>query len=115
MGNRRAGEPLSPVPLSSAQARSAFAEDDAMVTCPECGAGVRPDQEWCTLCLHVLRAPEPPPAPAAPVVPAAAPIASAPPAADIEATADAMLAQLAVATRTDRLAVPSFLDSKAKI
>jgi hypothetical protein len=131
MDNRRTGDPSSPVPLSSAQARSAFAEDDAMLTCPECGAGVRPEQDWCSLCLHVLRSPEPPPAPVVPVAPvsAAAPAATvaaslaagteplSPPAlpADIEARADALLAQLAVDTRKERLVVPSFLDSKAKV
>ena len=31
-------------------------------TCPECGALVRADQQWCTLCLHVLHEPEPEPA-----------------------------------------------------
>jgi hypothetical protein len=138
MGNRRTGEALSPVPLTSPQAQGAFAEDDAMPTCPECGAGVRPEQDWCSLCLHVLRAPEPPPAPVVPVAPvsAAAPAAAvtqtsadsvaadtapltplSPPAlpADIEARADALLAQLAMDTRKGRLVVPSFLDSKAKI
>jgi hypothetical protein len=133
MGNRRVSEPLSAVPLSSAQARGAFAEDDAMLTCPECGAGVRPDQEWCTLCLHVLRVPEPPAALAAPVAPVAPVVAAAvlpasataapgegsvpkaPLSPDVEATADAMLAQLAVATHQERLVVPSFLDTKAKV
>jgi hypothetical protein len=109
-----------------------------MPTCPECGAGVRPEQDWCSLCLHVLRAPEPPPAPVVPVAPisAAAPVtaaaqqaaldpgaeaASAAPLAkrelspEIEAQADALLAQLAVDTRKERLVVPSFLDSKAKV
>jgi rubredoxin len=124
MGNRRTGEALSPVPLTSAQAQGAFAEDDAMLTCPECGAGVRPEQDWCSLCLHVLRAPEPPPAPVVPAAPIsaaapdavdAAPLAQPAVPADIEARADALLAQLAVDTRKDRLVVPSFLDSKAKV
>jgi hypothetical protein len=57
-GSRRDREPLS-----AAEQRRLFADDDAARTCPECGAGVRPDQEWCTLCLHVLRAPEPEPEP----------------------------------------------------
>lgn len=138
-GSRRTSQSLAAAPLSAAQAQNAFAEDDAMLTCPECGAGVRPDQEWCTLCLNVLRAPEPPPAPvipepmvavavepgvpagpATPGEPAAAPAlvfpaAPAPLPAELEATANALLAQLAVETRKERLAVPTFLDSKAKV
>jgi hypothetical protein len=122
-GSRRTSQPLAAAPLSAAQAQNAFAEDDAMLTCPECGAGVRPDQKWCTLCLHVLSAPEPPPVPVVPeptdaVVAAPALVFPAEPTplpAELEATADALLAQLAVESRKERLAVPTFLDSKAKV
>jgi hypothetical protein len=41
--------------------------------CPSCGATVRPNDSWCTLCFADLRPPPPPP-PAPPVV-AAAPVA----------------------------------------
>jgi hypothetical protein len=121
-GSRRNTEPLS----AAAQQRL-FADDDAARTCPECGAGVRPEQEWCTLCLHVLRAPEPPeplvPAPVVPVV-AAAPADPADPAdlaaaaadrARAEAAATALLEQLAIDSRKDRLVLPSYLDTKPKV
>ncbi|MDP9221149.1 MAG: hypothetical protein M3P23_11530 [Actinomycetota bacterium] len=124
-GSRRNTEPLSP----AAQQRL-FSDDDAARTCPECGAAVRPEQEWCTLCLHVLRVPEPPkPAPVVPVVapgasleahPAdpAVPADLAAAAADkarAEAAATALLEQLAIDTRKDRLVLPSYLDTKPKV
>ena len=124
-GSRRDGEPLSP-----ALQQRLFADDDAARTCPECGAGVRPDQEWCTLCLHVLRAPEPPPpAPVVPAGPAGAsleadpagpadPVELAAAAADkarAEAAATALLEQLAIDSRKDRLVLPSYLDTKPKV
>jgi hypothetical protein len=57
-GSRRVGPSPSPaLPVTP------FVEDDAAMSCPECGATVRPGQEWCTLCLHVLRAPEAEPEP----------------------------------------------------
>src|SRR3954471_11343958 len=98
-----------------------FAEDDAASTCPKCGAAIRPGQEWCTLCLHVLRAAEPPPAPVS--VPAAVPAAVAETGEtveteaatqariDVEAAAEALLSQLAIDTRRDSFTVPPFLDS----
>jgi rubredoxin len=124
-GSRRDREPLS-----AASQQRLFADDDAARTCPECGAGVRPDQEWCTLCLHVLRAPEPPPL--ASVVPAGAagasleaepagpadPVELAAAAADrarAEAAATALLEQLAIDSRKDRLVLPSYLDTKPKV
>ena len=140
MGSRRAIEPMSP-----AQAASAFAEDDLAPTCPECGAGIRPGQEWCSLCMHVLREPEPEPEPE-PVAlpqPALTPAVQAPAAdpqaadvqaadvqaavgaaaegptpevrAQVEAAADALLEQLAVESSHDRLNVPDYLNSKARI
>jgi hypothetical protein len=131
-GSRRATEPLSP-----ALAASAFAEDDAATTCPECGAGVRPGQEWCSLCMHVLRRPEPEPTPAPTPAPlpalATQPAAATQPAsfdgaaevtpegpsaevrAQVDAAADALLAQLAVESSHNRLSVPEFLNSKARI
>ena len=33
---------------------------DAVQRCAECGARVRPDDEWCTLCLTPVAVPEPP-------------------------------------------------------
>lgn len=134
-GSRRVGDPHSGMP-DAETARSMFAEDDAASTCPKCSAAVRPGQEWCTLCLHVLRAPEPPPAPVTlpPVVPAvAASLAAAESTAvtetgeavetdattksriDVEAAAEALLSQLAIDTRRDSFKVPPFLDSKARI
>jgi hypothetical protein len=113
-----------------------FAEDDAAATCPKCSAAIRPGQEWCTLCLHVLRAPEPSPAPVSlpPVVPAAlaSPAAAVSTAVtetgeavetdaatgsriDVEAAAEALLGQLAIDTRRDSFKIPAFLDSKARI
>jgi hypothetical protein len=136
-GSRRAIEPMSP-----ALAASVFAEDDAALTCPECGAGVRVGQEWCTLCMHVLRKPEPEPepviAPSAPQTVVAAPaqssessrhsdaaadVASVAPSdgsseevrAHVEAAAQALLAQLAVESSRDRVSVPEYLNSKARI
>ena len=126
MGSRRAIEPMSP-----AQAASAFAEDDLAPTCPECGAGIRPGQEWCSLCMHVLREPEP--EPVALPQPALTPAVQAPAAdpqaavgaaaegptpevrAQVEAAADALLEQLAVESSHDRLNVPDYLNSKARI
>ena len=136
MGSRRAIEPMSP-----AQAASAFAEDDLAPTCPECGAGIRPGQEWCSLCMHVLREPEPEPValPQPALTPAVqAPAADAPAVdpqaadlqaavgaaaegptpevrAQVEAAADALLEQLAVESSHDRLNVPDYLNSKARI
>jgi hypothetical protein len=138
-GSRRATEPMS-----AASAAHAFAEDDAALVCPECGAGVRPGQEWCTLCLHVLRKPEPHLAPGPAAEPAAepaperaaeparepaaeparepaaeaAPVSSGPSdeaRARAEAAAEALLAQLSVETRHQRLNVPEYLNSKARI
>jgi hypothetical protein len=142
-GSRRAVEPLSP-----AAAANAFAEDDAASVCPECGAGVRPGQEWCTLCLHVLREPEPRPEPVTvhrlvtpeltpPLTPAPE-VLLGEPGADVngepdgeadpgtvgpsseararaEAAAEALLAQLKVESRHDRLNVPEYLNSKSRI
>jgi hypothetical protein len=49
--------------------------------CPSCGAAVRPDSPWCTLCYADLRpkAPEPEPAPAPEPAPIAAPTVAKPP------------------------------------
>jgi rubredoxin len=129
-GSRRAIEPMSP-----ALAASAFAEDDAAATCPECGAGIRPGQEWCSLCMHVLRPPEPEPAPAPaplPVLMSQSTVATEPASFDVtsevapegssaevraqvDAAADALLAQLAVESSHNRLNVPEFLNSKSRI
>jgi hypothetical protein len=124
-GSRRDREPLS-----AAEQRRLFADDDAARTCPECGAGVRPDQEWCTLCLHVLRAPEPPaPTAVLPAVAAGASLAADPAdpidpielaaaavdKARAEAAATALLEQLAIDSRKDRLVLPSYLDTKPKV
>lgn len=129
------GDPYSAMP-DAETARSMFAEDDAASTCPKCSAAIRPGQEWCTLCLHVLRAPAPPPAPVS--LPPAVPTASVSPTAalsavdtetgeavetdaatesriDVEAAADALLSQLAIDTRRDSFKIPPFLDSKARI
>jgi hypothetical protein len=134
IGSRRASEPLAAMP-QAVRADNPFVEDDAMPTCPKCGAGVRPGQEWCTLCLRVLRAPEPPAVPADRPARAStasvddwtagpgselggvAQVATAPPVPreQVEAAAEALLAQLAVESRGQRLTVPSFLDSNLKI
>jgi hypothetical protein len=123
-GSRRVGDAHSGTPDADT-ARRMFAEDDAASTCPKCGAAIRPGQEWCTLCLHVLRAAEPPPAPVS--VPAAVPAAVAETGEtaetqaatqariDVEAAAEALLSQLAIDTRRDSFTVPPFLDSKARI
>jgi hypothetical protein len=133
-GSRRVGDPHSGMP-DPETARSMFAEDDAAATCPKCSAAIRPGQEWCTLCLHVLRAPEPPPAPVSlpPVVPAALASPAAVSTAltetgeavetdaatgsrnDVEAAAEALHGQLAIDTRRDSFKIPAFLDSKARI
>lgn len=129
IGSRRS------VASSSAAAERAFAEDDAALTCPKCGAAVRETQQWCSLCLHVLHVPEP----AAPAPqPAPAPQADAAdgatvaesgewdehrgsdlPAAEtriaVDAAAEALLAQLAVDTQRDGLQIPAFLNSKPRI
>ena len=109
-GSRRVG-PIDP-----------FAEDDARLTCPKCGAGVRPDQEWCSLCLHVLRPPTPEPVPAVIAAGAdaggeGAEVAAAPRVApeQVEAAATALLAQLAAETSRQRPTVPSYLDSNLKV
>jgi hypothetical protein len=100
--------------------------DDAALSCPECGALVRADQEWCTLCLHVLHQPKPAPVPEP--EPAQSPAASVPqptaapapqPTAtglspEVEAAADALIAQLAAETHRESLKVPPFLRSKAQ-
>jgi len=47
--------------------------------CPSCGAAVRPDSPWCTLCYADLRAaPEPEPEPVAQPIAEAAPVLPAP-------------------------------------
>lgn len=120
-GSRRAAPALT-----DAETQRAFAEDDAALSCPECGSLVRPDQQWCTLCLHVLHAPTPEPepvlAPATPLVAttpasadAAQPAAQAsglPP--EVEAAAQALLEQLAYETRQQGLKLPSYLQSKGQ-
>ena len=106
---------------------------DSPATCPQCGAATRPAQDWCTLCLHVLRAPEPAPVAAAAAVEpgetthidhpgaleptrAGAPRAgAADPDFDVEAAASALLSQLAIDTKGDSFAVPALLNSKARI
>ena len=64
--------------------------------CPSCGAAVRADDPWCTLCWADLRPPPPPPVAPAPVV--SAPILAAPVSAPsgAVATADPLTAPLAV-------------------
>lgn len=95
--------------------------------CPKCGAAVRPAQDWCTLCLHVLRSPEPPRVVAVPVpVSVASGHDETGPSHslvdpdgdtgfDVEAAADALLGQLAVDTRRNSFSVPPFLNSKGRI
>jgi Double zinc ribbon len=39
-----------------------------VVSCPSCGAALRPDATWCSLCFHDLRAPAAPPEPEEQVV-----------------------------------------------
>jgi hypothetical protein len=110
IGSRRSAAP------SSGAAQRASAEDDAALTCPKCGAAVREAQAWCSLCLHVLHTPQPAapaPQPAAGVV--AVPGSTGEAAVDVEAAADALLAQLAVETRRDGLQVPAVLNSRARI
>ena len=136
-GSRRAIEPTS-----AAQAQRMFAEDDTALTCPKCRAAVREGQEWCTLCLHVLRAPEPTVAVSVPSAASPVPSVAASPAAsldtsdtvsdphqprdepdsrdlasdvDVEAAAEVMLAQLAIDTDREGFSVPPFLNSKARI
>jgi hypothetical protein len=126
-GSRRAA------PAAGAlEERPAGAEPDAALTCPQCGSFVRADQQWCTLCLHVLHAPEPEPEPqpepevaeqvAEPVTVADAATGTATAGAatgptpsgltpEAEAAAQALLEQLAVETRRDSFQVPSFLRS----
>lgn len=128
-GSRRAAPALTDV-----EAQRAFAEDDATLNCPECGSLVRADQPWCTLCLHVLHAPEPDPEPepepepvvarplgaaapaaaevAQPATQAATQAATLPP--EVEAAAQAMLEQLAIETRREGLQLPSYLQSKSQ-
>jgi hypothetical protein len=138
MGNRRVAAPA----LTAEETQRVFAEDDAAQTCPSCGSVVRPQQEWCTLCLHVLRAPEPEPqpepAPAPEPVRAAIPVPdlgptqepqaaaeraagadpdpkpapSLPP--EVEAAATALLEQLAIDTRNEGFTLPSYLQTKGQ-
>ncbi len=118
-GSRRAAPALS-VP-------SAPVDRDVAATsagsCPECGALVRPEQRWCTLCLHVLGAPEPDPAPVAapqpvlvttPPATAPAPDSSTVLAPEVEAAAEALLEQLAQESRREGLTLPSWLQSKGQ-
>jgi hypothetical protein len=134
-GSRRAAPALT-----DAETQRAFAEDDAALSCPECGSLVRADHQWCTLCLHVLHAPEPEPVPepqpepepvpvlgprpdavaapaaaeaAQPAAPASAP-GSGPASAlppEVEAAAQALLEQLAYETRQEGLKLPPYLQS----
>jgi hypothetical protein len=113
-GSRRAIEPTS-----AAQARRMFAEDDTALTCPKCRAAVREGQEWCTLCLHVLHAPQPMagtpetvPEVDQPGEPDSRGVASD---VDVEAAAEVMLAQLAIDSDRAGFSVPPFLNSKARI
>jgi hypothetical protein len=108
-GSRRAAPALT-----DAETQRAFAEDDAALNCPECGSLVRADQQWCTLCLHVLHAPEPEPEPELAPRPgaAAAQAAALPP--EVEAAAQAMLEQLAIESRREGLQLPSYLQSKSQ-
>jgi hypothetical protein len=124
-GSRRAAPALT-----DAETQRAFAEDDAALSCPECGSLVRPDQQWCTLCLHVLHAPAPEPEPEPePVLPPATPVVATTPAPaeaaqpaasasalppEVEAAAQALLEQLAYETRQQGLKLPSYLQSKGQ-
>jgi hypothetical protein len=123
-GSRRAAPALT-----DAETQRAFAEDDAALSCPECGSLVRADQQWCTLCLHVLHAPEPEPEPVPEPVLAPRPLAAPTPAAaeaaqpaapasglspEVEAAAQALLEQLAIETRREGLNLPSYLQSQGQ-
>jgi hypothetical protein len=115
IGSRRVVDPSK----GAEQAQRAFAEDDAVPTCPKCGAAVRLTQDWCSLCLHVLRTPEPAaPAPQPAAVgeePDGSTASEAEHRIDVEAAAEALLSQLAAETKRDGLHIPSFLSSKARI
>jgi hypothetical protein len=112
-GSRRVA-PTAPSPDHSTDVANLFAEDDDALTCPQCGAAVRPGQEWCTLCLHVLRTPEPEPVSQPVAAEAAEPAAPPEPAAEVEAVASAMLEALAIESRKEGFGLPSFLQSKAQ-
>jgi hypothetical protein len=101
---------------------------DAAPACPQCGALVRPEQSWCSRCLHVVNAPEPEPEPEPLPEPGPVPLAEplsgsgpAPTAAsgtllapEVEAAADALLEQLARQTQSEGLHLPSYLQTKGQ-